>query len=509
MSTDEWNTFFHDKKESDHITAISTARDSYLAQREWWNKISRTLPKDQTERVVAVVEKYEHEHSMLALEKLVEGFLADFQERKSQLERQRSRGGRKFSHGAQAFLNNFSEFLTCYSDVVNIVKSADSQFGGVAVQALSIFLIVAVNKQQREDLIVSSLETMKSQFPRLKGWGNIYPTEKMQQLIVAVYMDVIEFAREAVSYYKRSTWARVWYAIISPPQRKLQAKVDLILRELSEVKEETNFLLSQRVGKIERDLGKANEALNDMQRQKQKNRELFNSFQEAMLPGGYSKSEQLETCKTQLQHRFTRREVSLFSLSDLKKDSRYETWFQSTIAQTLVIRGSTSRGLRTPLSWLSNAAIELIEKLESENAVVAYYFCCLEADGTSQKLGMADILCKVIYQLFEAKPDLLQDEELEQNYLVPIRNRTWDNKYVCELLVNIVKRIGIVYLVLDRPEDCKGGIRVLSRLFEKAKEAGCILKTMIVFDRDRTDFSQVEELQDAEGFSYIDDLNQC
>jgi hypothetical protein len=64
-------------------------------------------------------------------------------------------------------------------------------------------LQVAVNKQQKEDLIEDSLAKIKHNFPRLKGIRNIYPTPKMQELVAQVYQDVLSFAQMAIEYYKR------------------------------------------------------------------------------------------------------------------------------------------------------------------------------------------------------------------------------------------------------------------------------------------------------------------
>ena len=55
----------------------------------------------------------------------------------------RSTGGRKVGTGIQSFMTTFSEFLESYSGIVELVKAADNQYGGLAYGTLSLFLSVS------------------------------------------------------------------------------------------------------------------------------------------------------------------------------------------------------------------------------------------------------------------------------------------------------------------------------------------------------------------------------
>lgn len=48
----------------------------------------------------------------------------------------------KVGKATQTFANNFSGFLQAYSGIIEIMKGADQQYGGVAYSALSLLLIV-------------------------------------------------------------------------------------------------------------------------------------------------------------------------------------------------------------------------------------------------------------------------------------------------------------------------------------------------------------------------------
>jgi hypothetical protein len=69
-------------------------------------------------------------------------------------------------------------------------------------------LQVAVNKQRKEDLIEQYLAKLQNRFPQLESLRNIYPTEKMKDLIARVYVHVLDFAQMAVEYYRKSPWGK-------------------------------------------------------------------------------------------------------------------------------------------------------------------------------------------------------------------------------------------------------------------------------------------------------------
>ncbi len=55
---------------------------------------------------------------------------------------QRKKGLRKFPRLLQSFMTRFADFLEAYAGIVEIVKQADSQYGGLAYSTLSVLLLV-------------------------------------------------------------------------------------------------------------------------------------------------------------------------------------------------------------------------------------------------------------------------------------------------------------------------------------------------------------------------------
>jgi len=77
-----------------------------------------------------------------SLSELLSGCLNEAQGQ--QYDRQKTRGViRKVGNKTVVFVNNFSSFLQAYSGIVEIMKGADQQYGGVAYTSLSLFFIVS------------------------------------------------------------------------------------------------------------------------------------------------------------------------------------------------------------------------------------------------------------------------------------------------------------------------------------------------------------------------------
>ena len=77
---------------------------------------------------------------------------------------QEGRAGKAFQEGMTTFAN----FLENFSGVVEVVRAADEQYGGLAYGTLSIFVGVFVRKTKREEGLVEGFVELSYAFPRLE-----------------------------------------------------------------------------------------------------------------------------------------------------------------------------------------------------------------------------------------------------------------------------------------------------------------------------------------------------
>lgn len=119
--------------------------------------------------------------------------------------------------------STFSDFLRSYSGIVELVKAADSQYGGLAYGTLSLLLSVSCvakieiagwceegRSSQRTTGRCDrrKLEELGLNFPRLEILDHIYPSTRIRELVVLIYKDVIKFARESATYYQQSSTSK-------------------------------------------------------------------------------------------------------------------------------------------------------------------------------------------------------------------------------------------------------------------------------------------------------------
>jgi hypothetical protein len=132
----------------------------------------------------------------------------------------------------------------------------------------------------------------------------------------------------------------------------------------------------------------------------------------------------------------------------------------------------------------------------------------------SQDDPMHTVISRIIYQLLEARPSILQDKATYKDHETRLKSDKWQQKYVktaCELCVSILNHFELVYLIMDRPDECIPGGQGLSKSLEAAQEAKCVLKTFVVVDKDRTLGSEVDDWKEAAlpgTVDVIDDLDQ-
>jgi hypothetical protein len=136
--------------------ALQPARHARSSQLKFWQSIGKRLRKQDLEKVDEVIQCYDVDQSIAGLERLVGEYLPAAENEKDRLYKRRKIGGKVVSTEIQQFAKTFADFLGCYSQIVDIMNQVDTQFGGVAVQTLSLLLIVSyqpfIFQQARVDI---------------------------------------------------------------------------------------------------------------------------------------------------------------------------------------------------------------------------------------------------------------------------------------------------------------------------------------------------------------------
>ncbi|KAF1970957.1 hypothetical protein BU23DRAFT_648299 [Bimuria novae-zelandiae CBS 107.79] len=98
--------------------------------------------------------------------------------------------------------------------------------GDAAYGALSLFLVVAVNKARTEELIDTEIHTLHQEYCRIKMVNKTHSTDRMKEHTAAVYRLGIEFLYTATRYYLMSTYRRWWHHLMDISLNEVNPSVE-------------------------------------------------------------------------------------------------------------------------------------------------------------------------------------------------------------------------------------------------------------------------------------------
>ncbi|KAJ2986019.1 hypothetical protein NUW58_g5232 [Xylaria curta] len=422
-------------------------------------------------------------------------------------QKRRQEGTLRFAHRIQAFANGIAEFITAYSGIIELVRGAGGPYGEVGYQTLSILLIVFVNKNDNDTKILEMLNEIRKSLPRLKSWKDIYPTPEMKELVASAYKLVTEFSRAAVQYFARFG-RRVLAAVVPTMSSRVDGIAACIHKCLAEINSEAMIGLHIRSQKIQqqiqkfsadkekmlmeiRDLTTENRVLQrkiDMRwigDDKRKLEDLEDILGIQVIPEGPNTSN-VAVCKETLQGVFPnslpfspgRHWAAYIQMSPqrLQQCDEFRHWSACKSSCLLFLSGSTEHHGRKltgfPHSWLSPAAIYIAEdRMRTAGENVAFFSCQL--DTTTGKTKAAVIISSVVSQILNWKPEILQERDVEFRRIISESERRHGSNSSEEDLIlrgrvsllkavlSNMKGIGMIYLVLDRMDQCETPINDL------------------------------------------------
>ncbi|KAL8948420.1 MAG: hypothetical protein Q9222_005398 [Ikaeria aurantiellina] len=367
------------------------------------------------------------------------------------------------------FLDKFNGFMQAYSGIIEIMKAGDQEWsGGVAYSALSFFLIVAVNKQRKETLIESTLQTLQSEFSRINIIRTIYTTDAMRKYIDHAYQLGIQFCRAATLYYIRSPARRLLEAVTKPPQLDIELKKTAIIDAVTQIEKERNTLdskvfqeLQRDVKSLQEDVRKAesgverlrSDAAASQARTEQKLLQELKS--DLLLSETPEASQRLKDYRNEVRERLRNiPKVTPLKFDSLLQNPQFCEWEGSQRSCMMLLHGKTVNP-RGGCSWLSPATFHLIDRYHDQMTV---FHTCHEA-AMEKDTQLHTVISSLIYQLVEAKASILRDERRHQELGRKIIDRGWTASNAgkaFEVLGELLAEFGSVHILVDRIDRIKG-----------------------------------------------------
>lgn len=371
-----------------------------------------------------------------------------------------------------AFANNFSSFLQAYSGIVEIMQGADQQYGGVAYSALSLLLIVAVNKQRKEEHINTALLVLQREFSRAKVLQEVHSSDSMKTYIADAYKLGIEFAREVTLYFSRPTYRRVLEAITKPPQLDIDLKIAAITKAITEIEKERATLDSQRLFQVQRRIeevkngvDKVSDGVDEVRNgvetsHMQNERRLLGLLKEKLfVQKNRDHNDLLAQYSSEVGAAFRNiQRLQTFNFDRLMQEESYSAWNHSSASGMMLLHGRTAL-TKTDYSWLSPAIFQLIAQCRAQKRLVIFHLCQDQA-FMEKNIPAHALLSSLISQLLDARISILRDEGRYQEFSQRFSDPDWrapQSKMpfaVLHELLDLSRED--VHIVLDRVDRIKG-----------------------------------------------------
>ncbi|KAK4447330.1 hypothetical protein QBC34DRAFT_409876 [Podospora aff. communis PSN243] len=376
----------------------------------------------------------------------------------------RNKGYRKFRTGAQDFTVTFDRFLKPFSGVVEIAKMADEAYGGAATKIISLFYATVKIKADNDEAILTSMQTIADRLPDAKIYEQVYADGILAMMIVEAYRNVLVFAKGATEYFQGRALRRTLKSIGNPV--RFPDMSEELVRNFTSIRIRAEALLSQRVAYLavqNAELLSQVKILTDGQnadraRRMQKLLDRRHSYTKKARDDRLDESRRLLS----LIAKDSPRELRQMTFLDLQGHPQYQTWAASE-SSLLFLHGCNYEGETALQSWLSLAAVDLIVDLQRGpvTTLVAYEMC-------SPQQTIQGILKSLISQLFDLQPAVLGEAEDEREIELRL-SRNQESRPTAEddeqaglqdyawVLHRIIDRCNsLVYLVISRPETCRG-----------------------------------------------------
>jgi len=502
--------FERNGEEKDHPRALEDPERVKQVHHSFKRRLSKILRKDDADiastetALLAQITKIQNTYKTTNQDRHAAGQELDKALRTHeayQLERQS--GASRLIHGIQAFAEGLAEFVKAYSGIIELVRTAGGLYGEVAYQSLSILLIVFENKSTNDTKILEMLNEIRKSLPRLEPLKAINPRTQMKELVASAYKLITEFSRAAARYFARF-WRRVLVAVVPMMANEVDELAASIHKCLAEVNAEAMFGLHLRSHKIHQDLGKLstdNKKLrNDIRALRTENRALmcsmdtrwreedrrrledFDKFLEIQTILDEPNTRNVAVCKHTLQLVFPNSQppysgwaaYGQMNPQTLQQCDELRSWSACETSCLLFLCGNTQfqgrKLIGFPHGWLSPAAIYIAEDhMRTAGEHVAFYSC--QPDQRTGKSNAASVISSIVSQILSWKPEILRERDAKLRRIFEQSVRDNDGTVpkqelilnarvsLLNALLSYMAGIGVIYIVLDRMDQCETLIR--------------------------------------------------
>ncbi|KAF2232960.1 hypothetical protein EV356DRAFT_578033 [Viridothelium virens] len=434
----------------------------------------------------------------------------DVLEAKETFEESHRKGYKMWSREYQNTANTIHSFIKEFSPILDIIRDFGGPYCGLAIGTVSVLFAVAKNKHNIEEKLASTLLAIESRLPGMKLYRHIYNDKdeldiRLQEKIVQIYQEFMDFLILSVTYYKGSAIKR-WLRAAGP-SLDISNKTTNIQKIAVEIRRLCEELLDKNVHRI-KEISEEHLMLSINTQLREIRRSL--NLQEY---SGSTNLDNLEKHRRRIYDSDDPMNSPLYqqmrdrTLEEFFQSDVYQTWTQSDKSQILLLYGSNDEDVETQQCWLSPIAVGAIDSFRNGSSSAACAFHVLQQGGTL----IEDVIPKVLLQLLEQNSTVLGDQKRSNELWISlnryqrhternkVRSADVDDrlsalKEVAQRIIDLFDESQQVFLILDRIDRCRNFKKdrdgeyaddrhhLLQTLIEITDVARCKLRILIVVD---------------------------
>ncbi|ROV89134.1 hypothetical protein VSDG_08880 [Cytospora chrysosperma] len=296
-------------------------------------------------------------------------------------ERRNSSRSLKAAQSLSKLAGQANSFLNVYSGIGEIVKGANSEFGGIVYGLTVLLVTLGKNKQLYEDLATEAIETAERWLLRVQRLAKAHEEsgadgrEELQRLVDKVYEQTKIILCRVIEYYSCSSCKRMWRAFGKPPQMHLQPLMSKFQDTVADLMVEHEVLQAEGSQRLRQNITDMEIRLAS-QRHRDQVQMLtdllgFGEPEGGDLQGMISQSKETrsampKTAKSGHTKSSTVVKVEQANLALLELLPVYGDWWKSDSSGLLLLSGKDFKVYEVKLScWLSPLALDFYEKLQT------------------------------------------------------------------------------------------------------------------------------------------------
>ncbi|KAI1176693.1 hypothetical protein F4777DRAFT_247507 [Nemania sp. FL0916] len=401
------------------------------------------------------------------------------------LNQKRSRGVHKQAARFQDFAMAFNQFLAAYSGVINIIQTADAQFGNVAFATLSLLFATVKVKAEAEESIQMCMLHISDRMPDFKAYERIYPDRQLGIMLSEAYHGIIIFARTVTAYFQTNGLIRYFRHLNGSSEFQ---DMEQRMRETSNrISTRCEVLLAEKIDR----LMKENQLLHTRQ-DVMLIREVAKTLHLHDYPTEDLRKQRLIEDKTSLRHHFSNdRRLQKINARQFLDTADGKFW-DGPGRGLLLLYGRNAISSSNPDSWLSLVAAELAEDYMQSDNLTVYERC---TKSSTLELTLSGL----ILQLLERNPILIRQPEDYQEIDKRISQNGSPEERIEALRMALLRIVnchnGRVYIILNRPELCEemddeSCNQYVTTMLSLVNSSTTELKIMMVIKSERWDFEK-------------------